>query len=103
LNTLPPPWRGGRPEETSMAAPKYPALYQINTRNWLHELGRSLGRDATFDDVPEATLDDLAALGFDWVWLLGIWQTGRIGRQVSLSHPGWLREYQELLADYGDD
>ena len=59
-----------------MAAPRYPSLYQINTRIWLQELGKSLGRSATLEDVPDAALDAIAADGFDWVWLLGVWQTG---------------------------
>ena len=41
--------------------PRYPSLYQINTRVWLTELARALGRPATLDDVPDAELDRLAA------------------------------------------
>jgi len=83
-----------------MAGPRYPALYQINTRVWLHELGVALGRAATLDDVPDGSLDEYSADGFDWVWLLGIWQTGEAGRQVSLHQPEWQAEYRELLPDF---
>jgi hypothetical protein len=38
----------------------YPSLYQINTRVWLTERSRELGRPATLDDVPNAELDRLA-------------------------------------------
>ena len=55
---------------------RYPSLYQINTRVWLTELSRALGKRATLDDIPDAELDRLAALGFDWVWFLSVWQTG---------------------------
>ena len=37
-----------------MSDPRYPALYQINTRVWLTELSRALGRRATLDDIPDA-------------------------------------------------
>ena len=37
--------------------PAHPSLYQINTRVWLTELSRSLGRAATLDDSPDADLD----------------------------------------------
>jgi hypothetical protein len=47
-----------------MSDPSYPSLYQINTRVWLTELSRKLGRAATLDDVPDAGLDRLAGLGF---------------------------------------
>jgi len=33
--------------------PRYLSLYQINTRVWLTELSRSLGRRATLDDIPD--------------------------------------------------
>ncbi len=53
----------GRPKarlaatRVDMGQPLYPSLYQINTRVWLTELSRSLGRPATLDDVPDAELD----------------------------------------------
>ena len=69
-------------------APLYPSLYQINTRVWLTELSRELGRPATLDDIPDAELDRLAEMGFDWVWFLSVWQTGP-GGAASLAHqPG---------------
>ena len=40
-----------------MDEPLYPSLYQINTRVWLTELSRPLGRPATLDDIPDAELD----------------------------------------------
>jgi hypothetical protein len=86
-----------------MAGPHYPALYQINTRVWLHELGVALGRPATLEDISDASLDQFAADGFDWVWLLGIWQTGEAGRQVSLRQQEWQPEYRELLPDFTSD
>ena len=43
-----------------MPACLHPSLYQINTRVWLTELARKLGRPATLDDIPDAELDRLA-------------------------------------------
>jgi glycosidase len=51
------------------------------------------------DDVPDEELDQLAALGFDWVWLLGVWQTGEAGRLVSRANPGWQHEFRDTLPD----
>ena len=68
-----------------MADPRYPALYQINTRVWLTELSQKLGRRATLDDIPDAELDRLAELGFDWVWFLSVWQTGPAAQAISRS------------------
>jgi len=81
----------------------YPLLYQINTRVWLAELSRQAGRPAALDDIPDAELDRLAAMGFDWVWLLSVWQTGPEAQRVSRSNPEWRREFQETLPDLSDD
>lgn len=86
-----------------MSGAKYPSLYQINTRVWLTELSHALGRQATLDDVPDAELDRLAALGFDWVWMLSVWQTGPFSRQISRDNSEWRREFAELLPDLTDE
>jgi hypothetical protein len=44
------------------ALPAQPTLYQVNTRVWLTELSKSLGRAATLDDMPDAELDRLAEM-----------------------------------------
>ena len=64
---------------------------------------RQLGRKVTLDDLPDAELDALAAAGFEWVWLLGVWQTGAAGRAISRSNAGWRREFQETLTDLTEE
>jgi Alpha amylase, catalytic domain len=79
--------------------PLYPALYQIDTRAMLHDLSSGLGRQATLDDIPDRELDGLAAKGFDWLWYLGVWQTGPAAREVSGGRPEWLSEFRQVLPD----
>ncbi|MBX9695513.1 MAG: alpha-amylase, partial [Cyanobacteria bacterium] len=81
----------------------YPSLYQINTRVWLTELSRGLGRKATLDDIPDAELDLLAEMGFDWVWFLSVWQTGTAGQKVSRAHSGWRAEFERTLPDLKEE
>jgi hypothetical protein len=81
----------------------YPSLYQINTRVWLTELSRKLGRAATLDDIPDAELDRLAQIGFDWIWFLSVWQTGLAAQQVSRSNSEWRKEFQETLPDLKEE
>ena len=83
--------------------PRYPSLLQMNTRVWLTELSRGLGRAATLDDIPDAELDRFARLGFDWIWLLSVWQTGARGRDVSRQNPEWRREFEETLEDLREE
>jgi glycosidase len=79
---------------------RYPSLFQVNTRVRLTELSTDLGRAATLDDISDDEIDQLAAVGFDWIWFLGVWQTGPVGRQVSLSDADLLREYHRTLPDF---
>src|SRR5579884_985942 len=82
---------------------KFPLLYQINTRVLMSELSRELARPATLDDVPGELLDRVAHDGFNYVWFLGVWQTGAAGRKVSLDNPEWRREFHALLPDFCDN
>jgi len=84
-------------------AARYPSLYQINTRVWLTALSRTLGRRATLDDVPDDELDRLAELGFDWIWLLSVWQTGAAARQISRTNAEWRHEFQNTLPDLREE
>jgi glycosidase len=86
-----------------MREPLYPSLYQINTRVWLTQLSRDLGQPAALDDIPDAELDRLAEKGFDWIWLLSVWQTGLEGQRVSRQNPEWQREFQETLPDLKEE
>lgn len=76
-----------------------PLLYQLNTRVLLTEISQRLGRTATLDDIPDEELDRLKKQGFDWVWLLSVWQTGTAGQQMSRSHEQWLKEFKQTLPD----
>ena len=85
-----------------MSQPRYPSLYQVNTRVWLTDLSRGIGKPATLDDVSDAEIARIAEMGFDWVWLLSVWQTGSAAQQISRSKPEWLREFRETLPDLRD-
>ena len=53
--------------------PAYPSLYQVNTRVRLTELSRALDRPVTLDNIPDAELDRMGGMGFDWIWFLSVW------------------------------
>jgi Alpha amylase, catalytic domain len=94
--------RDAREELSEMSLPRYPLLYQINTRVRLAEIAAELRRSATLDDFPDSEIDQLAKAGFDFIWLLGVWKTGPAGRHISLSNPEWLNEFHRTLPDFQD-
>jgi hypothetical protein len=73
------------------------SLHQLNPRVLLKERGRQLGRPATLDDLQDTLLDDIADQGFDWVWLLGVWQT-----EAAAGSPFAITAY-DTRRDFGGD
>jgi glycosidase len=84
------------------ASPRYPTLYQINTRVWLERLSREVGKRVTLADIDDRTIDGFAEQGFDWIWLMSVWQIGAAGRAVSRGNPQWCAEFEAILPDLTD-
>jgi glycosidase len=70
---------------------------------WLKKLSRRAGRQVTLGGVPDAEWDALRRLGFDFIWLMGVWERSPEGariqrtdaslsRQFKLALPGWRPE-----------
>lgn len=78
---------------------RYATLLEIPTRIWLADLSRELGRETTLADVPDERLDEIAALGFDFVWMMGVWSTGPAGRAVSRGQAAWRAGFEQVLPD----
>ena len=83
--------------------PRYPSLYQINTRVWFRQLSRAAGKPITLADIDDKTIDMFAEQGFDWIWLLSVWRTGLAGRAVSRGNPQWREEFKSVLPDLKED
>lgn len=82
-----------------MPGARYPTLFQINARVWLQRLSCDAGRQVSLANIDETILDGFVANGFNWLYLLSVWQTGAAGRTVSCNKPDWREEFQALLPD----
>ena len=60
----------------------HPHLYQINACVWLDRLSSKLGRSIRLADVPDSEWDAIAQMGFNIVWLMGVWQRSPISRKL---------------------
>lgn len=60
-----------------------PHIVEINTRSWLKRLEARHGHVFTLHDIPEPFLDTLQAMGFDAVWLMGVWQQSPKGLEIA--------------------
>jgi glycosidase len=86
-----------------MSSPRYPSLYQFNTRVCFREMARPGGPSVTFDRVDDSFLTEVSARGFDWLWPLGAWQTGPAAREISRRQPEWRNEYRATLPNLTED
>jgi len=78
---------------------RFPVLWQVNARTTVHRLGA----DATLDALDDSQLDQLVPAGVDWLYLLGVWQTGAAGRDVSRRQPDIRRGCEEALPDLREE
>jgi hypothetical protein len=81
----------------------HPHLYEINTWSWLDRLSARFGRQITLAEVPDSEWDSLATLGFDIVWLMGVWQRSPESRQITLADPANTSEFNHVLPGWRPD
>jgi hypothetical protein len=78
----------------------YPTLYEINTWVWLSELSKRTGRQIDLRSVPAAEWDAIASLGFDAVWLMGVWERSPAGIAIANQNPGLREDFLRALHDF---
>lgn len=79
----------------------HPHLYEINTWAWLEKLSAKAGRLIKLGDVPDSEWDVLARLGFDILWLMGVWQRSVEARQAALAAPENASRFSLALPGWG--
>ena len=68
--------------------PRYPTLYEFNTWVWLSELSPKTGVAVDLGGSLEEW-DALAKLGFDAVWLMGVWERSPMGIAIANQNTIW--------------
>jgi glycosidase len=79
---------------------RYPTLYEINTWVWLSEFSKKAGKPVDLSSVPSAEWDAIAALGFDAVWLMGVWERSPAGIAIANQNAGLLDDFRRALPDF---
>lgn len=82
--------------------PEKPLIYEINTFVWLQELSRKYGKKITLSNIPGKEYDELSNLGFDMIWLMGVWKRSPAGLDIARQHPVIMKELHEALPDLTD-
>ncbi|MFW0795575.1 alpha-amylase family glycosyl hydrolase [Gordonia sp. CPCC 205515] len=83
--------------------PPSPLIYEINTWPWLTELSTREGRDVDLGSVPGIEWDRLATLGFDAVWMMGVWRRSVVGVEIALADAALMEWFADSLAGFTPD
>jgi hypothetical protein len=75
---------------------KNPHIIEINTRVWI----KQFGEDATLSSVPDSFFKDLKHLGFNIIWLMGIWKTCTSIIESCCFAPELISSYNKSLKDW---
>jgi glycosidase len=67
---------------------------------WLDELSRRERTAIDLGSVPGTEWDAVAALGFDVVWLMGVWERSPAGIAIALENPSLLESFRRALPDF---
>ncbi len=78
-------------------------LYEINTRVWIKNFYPESGETITLDQVPDSYWDNLAELGIDFVWLMGVWKTCSSTIDKYCFEEGLVKEYSNALRDWSHE
>ena len=62
--------------------------------------GRARGQAGRARRRPAAEWDAIAELGFDTVWLMGVWERSPAGIAIALENDGLVASFREALPDY---
>jgi Alpha amylase, catalytic domain len=79
---------------------EHPFVYEINTWVWLGELGRRIEGSIGLGEVGAEEWDAIAALGFDAVWLMGVWERSPMGIQIALENDALVESFRRALPDF---
>jgi glycosidase len=80
--------------------PCYPSVYEINTWVWLSELQSKYAKNVDLGSIPAAEWDAIAALGFDAVWFMGVWERSPAGIAIANRNHQLLEDFRRTLPDF---
>src|SRR3954452_23278719 len=87
---------------SELTVPAHPFVFEIDTWAWLTTLSASAGQQVDLGSVPAGVWDAIAGIGYDVVWLMGVWRRSPAGIAVALQNVDLMASFQEALPDFVD-
>lgn len=76
-----------------------PRLLEINTRIWI----KRFGSDFTLASIPDEEITKWKELGFDMIWLMGVWDNNKSVIDEYCFEPDLISAYNSALRDWQKD
>lgn len=80
--------------------PVNPLIYEISTWVWLRDLSVRYNTPVNLSTIPAEVWDSIAAMGFDAVWLMGVWERSPAGIAIANNNQGLTDSFKRALPDY---
>lgn len=78
-------------------------IAEINTWVWINDLEKKHGKTLNLGNIPAQEWNQLAEMGFNAVWLMGIWKRSPSGKKISEENVDLYEEYSRSLPDWSPD
>jgi len=80
--------------------PRNPSILEINTWVWISDLSRKYGAFLNLASIPSSEWQAVAELGFDAVWLMGVWERSPAGVAIGNANRPLLDSFRNALPDF---
>ncbi|GAM22240.1 hypothetical protein SAMD00019534_054150 [Acytostelium subglobosum LB1] len=79
-------------------------MYELSTRPWLYNLSQQYNRNISkLSDIPIEEFQKIKDMGFDMVWMMGVWSLGAYGLNYDRTNQQLLQHYGQVLPGYTTD
>ncbi len=75
-------------------------LYEINTVVWIETIRKQHKKPLNIDQIPITYWHKIKDLGFDSVWLMGVWQRSEAAREINLKNNEFIKGMKTVLKSF---
>ncbi|MCK4936961.1 MAG: hypothetical protein KAR84_08920, partial [Elusimicrobiales bacterium] len=80
-----------------------PHLIEINARLWINQLRKKYSEDITLSTIPEEELLKIKHLGFDIIWLMGVWGPSPQSAEIAKKEPELIKIAKEIIPEFNEE
>ncbi len=80
-----------------------PHLIEINARLWINQLRKKYSEDITLSTIPEEELLKIKHLGFDVIWLMGVWEPSPASAQIAKKDPEIILAAKKIIPEFNEE